>query len=104
MSGTSDLMFGSEVELDKIVLAMNKFPFCKARIEGYTDNVGSETENIELSAKQAGVVKEELVKRGIDQSRIESVGMGSSKPLTSNETELGREQNQRIEFVITQIE
>ncbi len=104
MSGTSNLMFGSEIELDKIVLAMNKFPFCKARIEGYTDNVGSETENIELSAKQAEVVKDELVKRGIDQSRIESVGMGSSKPLTSNETELGREQNQRIEFVITQIE
>jgi OOP family OmpA-OmpF porin len=104
MSGTSELMFGSEIELDKIVVAMNKFPFSRARIEGYTDNLGTELDNIELSAMRAGIVKEELVRRGIDQSRIESVGMGSSKPLASNETELGREQNQRIEFVITQIE
>ena len=104
MSGTNELMFGSENELDKIVVAMNKIPFSRARIEGYTDNLGTELDNIELSAMRAGIVKEELVKRGIDQSRIESVGMGSSKPLASNETELGREQNQRIEFVITQIE
>lgn len=102
--GTNNLMVGSEIELEKIVAALNEFPNATARIEGYTDNTRTESENLELSSGQAGAVKEALVKRGIASNRIEFVGMGSSKPVATNDTEEGRAQNQRIEFVVTRIQ
>ena len=102
--GTNNLMVGSEIELEKIAVALKEFPKANARVEGYTNNINTESENIELSSGRAAAVKEALVKRGIAPNRIESVGMGSSKPITTNDSEEGRALNQRIEFVITRIQ
>ena len=102
--GTNNLMVGSEIEIEKIAMALKDFPNATARIEGYTNNTRTEAENLELSSGRAVAVKAALEKQGIDPKRIEAIGMGSSKPISTNDTEEGRAQNQRIEFVVTRIQ
>lgn len=102
--GTNNLMVGSDIELGKIVGAMKEFPNTTARIEGYTANIGTEPENVELSNSRAAAIKERLIELGIAANRLEAVGMGSSKPIANNDTVEGRAQNERIEFVVTRIQ
>jgi OOP family OmpA-OmpF porin len=70
-----------------------------ARIEisGHTDNVGPPKSNKDLSLRRAQVCRDYLVSKGIDGSRIVAVGNGEEKPIASNDTEEGRQQNRRIE-------
>jgi OOP family OmpA-OmpF porin len=98
------IMAGSEAELDQIANSMKANPVVTARIDGYTDNVGSDIENLDLSLARAQAIKAELVSRGIAAGRLQTAGMGASKPLASNDQRLGRSQNNRIEFVVTRIE
>jgi OOP family OmpA-OmpF porin len=67
-------------------------------IEGHTDSVGSDAYNLSLSQRRADAVKSYLVSKGIAASRIESRGMGESKPVASNETAMGRAENRRVEI------
>jgi len=69
-------------------------------ISGHTDNVGTEEHNLTLSKKRADVVAEYLVKNGVDINRVETTGLGSSKPLAPNTTETGRKKNRRVELLI----
>jgi outer membrane protein OmpA-like peptidoglycan-associated protein len=93
----------TEAELDNIAAAMKEYPASKARLEGYTDNIGDSAANQALSASRAIVVKDQLVSRGISAERIEALGLGSSNPIGNNETAEGRAENRRIDFIITQI-
>ncbi len=102
-SGTTVLASGAELELNKIASAMKQYPMSKARLEGYTDNVGLEESNRILSASRADAVKAQLVARGIDGNRIQTVGLGSGNPVGNNATAEGRAVNRRIEFVVTNI-
>jgi outer membrane protein OmpA-like peptidoglycan-associated protein len=70
-------------------------------IEGFTDNIGSETFNMELSRNRANSVKTELINRNIAESRINISGFGFQFPVASNATEAGRQQNRRVEVVIS---
>jgi outer membrane protein OmpA-like peptidoglycan-associated protein len=70
-----------------------------ALIEGYTDNVGSEQSNLDLSRRRAEAVRDFLIKNGINGKRIEARGYGAAAPVASNETEAGRRQNRRVEIV-----
>ena len=70
------------------------------QVSGHTDNVGNDTYNQKLSQQRAGVVKDYLVKKGIEGGLITSVGLGESKPIASNDDEAGRSQNRRITFDI----
>jgi OmpA-OmpF porin, OOP family len=72
----------------------------KVSIEGHTDNVGPAGYNKALSAKRAASVAAWLVKHGIDASRLTSNGFGMEKPLDSNSTPAGRQNNRRVEFHI----
>ncbi len=99
-TGTISVGSAANKELDEIVAVMKNHPKSTARLEGYTDNVGSPANNITLSNKRAMAVKDELVFRGIRSTRIEAVGRGQSDPVSSNNTKEGREANRRIEFVI----
>lgn len=72
----------------------------RIRIIGHTDNVGSEAANMKLSAGRAQSIAEDLVSRGIEVSRIEYEGHGENEPIATNETEEGRAQNRRVEFII----
>jgi outer membrane protein OmpA-like peptidoglycan-associated protein/Mg-chelatase subunit ChlD len=73
-------------------------------IEGHTDSIGSDVINDALSLKRAESVKEYLAKRGIESERMEIVGYGKRRPITSNSTEFGRKLNRRTEIVILSTE
>jgi outer membrane protein OmpA-like peptidoglycan-associated protein len=77
-----------------------KHPDTKVTIEGYTDNIGSESYNKKLSQKRAEMVKDYLVSKGIAASRLTAVGMGESNPVGDNKTADGRAMNRRIEFKV----
>lgn len=74
----------------------------KVSIEGHTDSQGSDAYNQKLSEQRAKAVLDYLVGKGIDAKRLTSKGLGESKPIASNDTEEGKEQNRRVEFIITE--
>lgn len=89
-------------EVKKVADFMKKYPDAKASIEGHTDNVGKEAANIKLSQKRADAVVKMLVKTyKIDKSRLKAVGYGPKKPIADNKTAAGKQQNRRVEAVIT---
>lgn len=69
-------------------------------INGYTDNIGSEGDNLKLSEDRARAVFDYLADKGIHQKRMSFKGWGESNPLADNETEEGRKINRRVEVVI----
>ena len=73
----------------------------KIRIEGHTDTRGSLAHNMKLSQARADSVRTYLVGRGIEPARVESRGFGPTQPIADNRTAAGREQNRRVEFIIT---
>lgn len=68
-------------------------------IAGHTDSTSTAEHNQQLSERRAASVKNYIQGAGIDQSRLKTVGYGASQPLASNETELGRAQNRRVELL-----
>ena len=93
----------SKATLDQIAGVLQENKDWKMTVEGHTDNIGGVAFNKTLADKRAAAVKAFLVGKGIDAARLTSSGMGMSKPLTSNETELGRAQNRRVELVKNKI-
>ena len=87
--------------LDDIAAALKAHPAATIRVESHTDSVGTQESNLNLSQARADNVKNELVDRGVDGSRIETAGMGSELPIASNDTAEGRARNRRTEFVVT---
>ncbi|MGQ1891226.1 OmpA family protein [Thermophagus sp. OGC60D27] len=90
----------STIELQEVVSFLKKNPMVKIRIEGHTDNVGTEKYNLQLSINRAKSVYQYLVNQGIDKTRLEYQGYGYSKPVDTNETEEGRANNRRTEMRI----
>lgn len=76
-------------------------PAYKASIVGHTDSTGSEVYNQKLSEKRAEMVKEMLIKDGVDASRLSASGKGESQPVASNKTKQGRAENRRIEVELS---
>lgn len=70
------------------------------KLSGHTDNIGSKEKNLSLSRERAEAVKNYLVSKGANASKIEAIGFGSSQPIASNKTDEGRQQNRRVEFNI----
>ncbi|MBC7450324.1 MAG: OmpA family protein, partial [Cytophagales bacterium] len=65
-----------------------------------TDNVGADDANLKLSSDRADAVKAYLISKGVSDSRVTAKGYGESKPLSSNDTEEGKQNNRRVEFTI----
>lgn len=76
----------------------------KIRIEGHTDDKGTELFNLRLSQQRADSVRKFLIEKGVEPGRLSSKGYGESQPIDSNETDLGRARNRRVEFVIEEQE
>ena len=95
-----DLLPESIVELDRIVVLMKENPTIKIQINGYTDSIGKDADNLVLSEARAKSVVSYLTSKGIQQAMLSFKGFGSSNPLASNETEVGRAQNRRTEMVV----
>jgi len=85
--------------LDNIISVLKNTQDLKIRVEGHTDNIGSEKYNLNLSKKRAESIKAYLVKKGIEESRITSMGHGFSKPRAGNDTKEGRALNRRAELI-----
>ncbi len=86
--------------LKRVADLLRQRPDVRLIIVGYTDNLGLPENNQRVSASRAAAVREYLINEGIDPSRLESKGMGSQNPIASNSTQLGRQANRRIEFII----
>lgn len=95
-----DLDDETEEFLDNLSHTLKEDPKLKMKIIGHTDNVGHEKFNQRLSVKRAEAIKNFLVKRNIDPSRIEVEGKGLLEPVESNDTEAGRAKNRRVEIAV----
>jgi outer membrane protein OmpA-like peptidoglycan-associated protein len=100
-TGNAELRQTSMEPLNKLADILKERPDIQLEIIGFTDNLGVEPVNEKLSADRAAAVKEYLVSRGVDASRLTAKGMGSRQPAASNDTRLGRQANRRIEFLVT---
>jgi len=99
-SGSDQLSSASNAELGSIFHMMKENPDIVVQIDGHTDNIGGEKDNLLLSQNRAKAVMNELIKRGIPAKKILAKGFGESKPLTDNSSEGGRQINRRTEFTI----
>jgi outer membrane protein OmpA-like peptidoglycan-associated protein len=98
-SGTG-LKDGADRALDDLAQFLSKHPERNIAIEGFTDSMGPKDAAERLSERRAQAVKFALVQRGVEPHRIDARGYGPSFPVASNDTELGRLQNRRVEIII----
>lgn len=94
----SSILAVSYEHLDQLVDIMKEHPGTRARVDGYTDVSGGDKINIPLSQERADSVKEYLIQKGIDGSRIDAKGHGSANPIAPNDTPENRELNRRTEI------
>jgi outer membrane protein OmpA-like peptidoglycan-associated protein len=87
-------------EIDRIANILIKYPETVIQVEGHTDSTGTESYNMQLSARRAEAVKNLLVQEGVGPSRILTMAFGESTPIASNDTEYGRAQNRRVEIKV----
>ena len=100
-TGSAVLTEDSQYELDNLVSIMGRYPALQIEVGGHTDNTGDPATNLGLSNDRAAAVTQYLVDGGIDASRLQSVGYGETRPIATNDTEAGRQENRRTEFTIT---
>lgn len=103
-TGKSELKSGATANLDRLSDFLTEYPNRTASIEGFTDSMGSEDSNQALSERRADSVKRYLVGRGVQSERLSSSGRGENAPVADNESAAGRQQNRRVEVVISQVE
>jgi len=100
-SGQFSLKPGAREKLAKISGIVLAYPTLKLEVEGHTDSVGSDALNMKLSENRATSVRDFLVHEGIVTSSITSRGFGKSQPVATNDTAAGRQQNRRVELVVS---
>lgn len=87
-------------ELDKVVAYLTSLPDISVRLEGHTDNVGTDVINNPLSERRAQGAKYYLLSKGIPEARISTIGHGSTRPTIGNGTADGRARNRRVDVVV----
>lgn len=99
-TGKADITSGAKRSMDKLAEFLKAQPTRNVVIEGYTDSVGSDSYNLDLSKMRAESARNELVERGIAAERITTRGFGKRDPVASNDTPEGRKLNRRVEVII----
>ncbi len=99
-TNSSTLLPGAQPELQRVADVLRKFPETNIQIAGHTDSQGSEVYNQQLSERRAQAVRTALVGMGVDPARLTTIGYGESRPIASNDTAAGRQQNRRVEVRI----
>jgi outer membrane protein OmpA-like peptidoglycan-associated protein len=103
LRGIRRFIFGGEgYPKAKLKHLFDKYPNAKLTIEGHTDNTGSNAYNLKLSTDRAKAVVDYLVSKGIGVSRLNAVGFGEDKPVTTNNTAEGRTLNRRVELILSE--
>jgi outer membrane protein OmpA-like peptidoglycan-associated protein len=100
-TGQFSLKPGAREKLSKISGIVLAYPTLKLEVEGFTDSVGTDQSNMVLSENRANSVRDFLVKQGIATSSISSTGFGEGQPVATNDTAAGRQQNRRVELVVS---
>ncbi len=100
-TGSFELLSGARERLAKVSGIVIAHPGLKLEVEGHTDSVGGDEYNQQLSEKRAGAVRDYLVQQGIPVDSIVSRGLGKTQPVASNDTPEGRQQNRRVELVLS---
>lgn len=95
---------GAEDNLSEIADILIGYPDFNIVVEGHTDDTGKENYNLWLSEKRADTVADFLYGRGLNPARMQSVGYGESRPVATNETAEGRQQNRRVELHVVPTE
>ncbi len=90
-------------KIQEIVDFMNKYPEASCEIEGHTDSESGDKYNQGLSERRANQVKADLVKRGINPARLSAKGYGEKRPISSNKTASGRQENRRVTITSTSV-
>lgn len=97
----SNISSDAKISLNKLVTVLNTYPETDIEVQGHTDNKGSESYNQTLSVQRANAVTRYLTSAGISSGRLNVKGFGETLPKYENDTEDGRTQNRRVEFLIT---
>jgi outer membrane protein OmpA-like peptidoglycan-associated protein len=100
-SGSFELLPGARERLAKVSGIVLAYPSLHLAVEGHTDSVGSDEYNQNLSEQRAEAVRDYFVQQGIAATSIEARGFGKSEPIASNDTPEGRQQNRRVELVLS---
>jgi OOP family OmpA-OmpF porin len=101
-SGKADIVADSAGLLDRLIETALRCPNANIEVAGHTDTDGEEAANQALSEKRAQAVTDYLVRAGLPASRFTPVGYGSAQPVAGNDSDDGKAQNRRIEFVVRQ--
>ena len=91
---------GLYTEIDRVAGILTRYPETLIRVEGHTDSVGTDEYNMDLSFRRSNSVRDLLVQRGVNISRIQPVGFGETMPVATNDTEAGRQLNRRVEIKV----
>jgi outer membrane protein OmpA-like peptidoglycan-associated protein len=92
---------GAREKMAKVSGILLAYPGLKLQLEGHTDSVGGDEYNLKLSQERADAVRDFLAEQGVPVVSITSVGLGKSDPVASNDTAAGRQQNRRVELVVS---
>jgi outer membrane protein OmpA-like peptidoglycan-associated protein len=99
-TGRAELKPGATRKLDQLAQFLTEHPDRRVQIDGFTDSVGTDAYNEELSQRRANAVRAALLSRGVEASRIGTEGYGKSYPVADNGDSGGRQLNRRVEVVI----
>jgi len=100
-TGKADLKSSARERLAKVAGILIAYPDIRVEIDGYTDSTGSLEFNERLSQQRAESVRSFLASQGVNSSSITTQGFGPSDPIASNDTAAGRQQNRRVELVVS---
>jgi len=92
---------GAREKMAKVAGILLAYPGLKVQLEGHTDSVGGDEYNMKLSENRANAVREYLQAQGVQPGNLTAVGYGKAQPVASNDTAAGRQQNRRVEMVVS---
>jgi outer membrane protein OmpA-like peptidoglycan-associated protein len=99
--GSAQLNENAQASITHVAAYLKQNPGRKVMIRGFTDSTGSAALNEQLSQERADAVRLALANQGVDQSRIQIMGMGPSEPIASNTTSAGRLMNRRVQIMVS---
>jgi outer membrane protein OmpA-like peptidoglycan-associated protein len=100
-TGHYSLKSGAREKLAKVAGILIAYPSLNIAVGGYTDNVGGDEMNQKLSENRAGAVRDYLVQEGVTATSVSATGFGNNSPVSSNDDSAGRQENRRVELVVS---
>ena len=100
-TGGATLQPGAQQTVTRLAQVLREYPERRVMIEGFTDNTGSDALNMQLSERRADALRQALVNSGVAADRVETRAYGKAYPVADNGTAAGRQQNRRVEIVMS---